>query len=236
MIRTCLIILLCFLFVTPSLFGQKTAELGILLGRSYYLGEINPRTHWGKDVGSFCYGALFRYNLNDRYSLKLALNRARLEAEDAKQEYLFNRARNAEFSTRLTEIAGTIEFNFLPYKLGDRDKAFSPYLFTGFAYYWYNPSTSINGSDVVTSEANEDRGLAFAFGPGLKLNLGRKLSLNFEWGFRKTFTDYLDGLPNTTDEVIEQGKEYNNDWYVISGFMLTYKITDEGPCPAMMNF
>ena len=226
--------LLLSLFSMPVI-AQKTAEVGIMIGRSYYLGEINPKTHWGKGVGSFAYGALFRYNLNDRYSLKLGLNRAKLEAEDAEQEFLFNRARNANFSTKLTELSTTIEFNFLPYKLGDRDKPFSPYLFTGFSYYWYNPSTTVDGSDVVTEESGDGRGLAFAFGPGIKLNLGRKMSLNFEWGFRKTFTDDIDGLPNLQGEFLEQGKDYNNDWYAIMGFMLTYKITDEGPCPAM-NF
>lgn len=215
--------------------GQKTAEFGLMMGRSYYLGEINPKTHWGKGVGSFSYGALFRYNLNDRYSLKLALSRARLEAKDANSEFPFNKARNAEMNTRLTELGANIEFNFLPYKLGDSKKPFSPYLFTGFSYYWYNPSTTINGTEVVTDESSEDRGVAFMFGPGIKLNVGRKMSLAFEWGFRKTFTDNLDGLPNTVDEIFEQGEEYNNDWFVISGFMLTYKITKEGPCPSI-NF
>lgn len=234
--RLILLFTASFFCISPLFSQPKTAELGILLGRSYYLGEINPRTHWGKGVGSFAYGGLFRYNLNDRYSLKLGLSRTELSAEDVEQEYLFNRARKAEFNTKLTDLAATIEFNFLPYKLGDREKPFSPYLFTGFAYYWYNPATSIDGRDVVTEEAENGRGLAFVFGPGLKLNLSRKIGLNFEWGFRKTFIDELDGLPNFTNEIIEQGKEYNNDWYVISGFILTFKITDEGPCPSMLNF
>lgn len=229
-----ILLLFGFLFIQSAM-GQKTAELGLMLGRSYYLGEVNPKTHWGNGVGSFSYGALLRYNLNERYSLKLGLNRAKLEGVDVNSDLLFNRARKTEFNTKLTEITANIEFNFLPYKLGDRDKPFSPYLFTGFSYYWYNPETTINGSDVVTSEVNTDEGIAFAFGPGIKLNLGRKMSFNFEWGFRKTFTDYLDGLPNVSNDIFEQGKDYNNDWYAIMGFMLTYKITDEGPCPAM-NF
>ena len=227
--------LLFGLLLGNTAIAQKTAELGIMLGRSYYLGEVNPKTHWGNGVGSFSYGVLLRYNLNDRYSLKLGLNRARLEGVDTDSDLLFNRARKAEFNTKLTELTANIEFNFLPYKLGDKDKPFSPYLFTGFSYYWYNPETSINGSEVVTSEVNSGEGIAFAFGPGIKLNLGRKMSFNFEWGFRKTFNDYLDGLPNVNNGIFEQAKEYNNDWYAIMSFMLTYKITNEGPCPAM-NF
>ena len=112
---------------------------------------------------------------------------------------------------------------------------FSPYLFAGLTYFWYDPSTQINGVDVISSEINEDTGIALAFGPGVKLNMGRKMSLNLEWGFRNTFSDNIDGLPNVVDELYEQGKDYTNDWYVITGFMLTYKITKEGPCPSM-NF
>lgn len=235
MFRFIIVFFLSSIVFSNTVIAQKTAELGILLGRSYYLGEINPKTHMGNGVGSFCFGALFRYNLNDRYSLKLNLNRAKLTGDDLESEFLFNQGRKAQFETKLTELTATIEFNFLPYKLGSRDKAFSPYLFTGFSYYWYNPSTTVNGTEVVTSESLKESGVAFAFGPGIKLNMGRKISLNLEWGFRKTFTDYLDGLPNLANDIFEQGKDYNNDWYVISGFMFTYKITDEGPCPAM-NF
>jgi len=37
------------------------------------------------------------------------------------------------------------------------------------------------------------------------------------------------------NDVFESGKTYDNDWFVVSGFMLTYKITREGPCP-VYNF
>lgn len=221
--------------LSQSLSGQKTAEFGLLLGRAYYIGELNPETHLGNGVGSLSYGALFRYNLNERYALKLNLNRTKLTGSDVSTDLLFNKSRKAEFETNLTDLSANIEFNFLPYKLGDRTKPFTPYLFTGFSYYWYDPSTTINSSEVVTSEANKGRGLAFAFGPGIKLNLGRKMSLTFEWGFRKTSNDLIDGLPNVYEDFYEQGKKYDNDWYVISAFMLTYKLTDEGPCP-MMDF
>lgn len=215
--------------------AQKTAEFGLLLGRAYYLGEINPETHWGNGVGNFSYGAIFRYNLNDRYSLKLNLNRTELSGDDEAADLLFNLDRKAAFDTKLTELSGSIEFNFLPYKIGKRDRAFSPYLFTGFSYFWYNPSTTISGSPAIGSEGGRGRGLAFLFGPGLKLNIGRKMSLNLEWGFRKTPTDQLDGLPNRQFDLFESGKNYDNDWYVISAFMLTYKITKESACP-MQNF
>lgn len=230
--RSILLSFLLFLSIA-GLQAQKSAELGPLIGRAYYLGDVNPETHVGNGVGSISYGALFRYNLNERYALKLNLNRTKLSAQDGNMDLLFNQARRAEFETKLTEISANIEFNFLPYRLGVRERSFSPYLFTGVSYYWYNPSTFINGEEVVATDFQDGNGLAFVFGPGIKLNIGRKFGLAMEWGFRKTANDALDGMPNRIGDLYELGKDYNNDWYVISGIMLTFKLTDEGPCPGM---
>ena len=224
-------LLICLL--SPRVYAQKTAEIGPMIGRAYYLGEINPKTHVGNGVGSISYGAVFRYNLNERWSLKLNANRTTLQAQDEAMDFEFNQARLAEFETKLTEISGNIEFNFLPYRMGVKSKAFSPYLFTGFSYFWYNPSTTVEGAGFDGAEGERGNGIAFVIGPGFKVNLGRKFGLAAEWGFRRTYTDALDGLPNRFEDLFELGKEYDNDWYVISGIMLTFKITDEGPCPAI---
>lgn len=230
--NNCLLILflLCSSFVFSQNF-KRTTEFGPLLGRSYYLGEINPKTHYGNGVGSFTYGGVFRYNLNKRYSLKASLVRSTLQAEDQTSEFPFNQARNASFETRMTEFAGNIEFNFLPYKTGDKQHFFSPYLFVGLSIAWFNPTTKINDVEIESEESNKSRAIAVPFGPGIKLSLSNRLSLSFEWGFRKTGNDRIDGLPNREAEIFELGKEYDNDWFVVSGFMLTYRLTKIGPCP-----
>ncbi|MEQ8623464.1 MAG: DUF6089 family protein [Vicingaceae bacterium] len=228
---------LFFLFITLVSFftaqaQRKTAELGIFIGRSYYLGELNPKTHVGNGVGGFTYGGIFRYNLNKRYTLKATLVRTKIGAADEKVDFEFNQARNASFETIITEFASTIEFNFLPYKTGDKDHFFTPYLFVGFSIYKAAPNNvTIGGAQFNGSEAESKTGLALPFGPGMKLSLGNKWGLAMEWGFRKTSYDAIDGIPNRTAEVFELGKEYDNDWFVVTGFTLTFQITDEGACP-----
>jgi hypothetical protein len=212
-----------------SLNAQRTAELGLFLGRSYYLGEVNPKNHIGNNVGSFSYGAIFRYNLNERYSLKASLIRGKLKADDQETEFAFNKNRNANFNSKFTEISGQIEFNFMEYTTGDSKHIFSPYLFVGLSGYKNKSKTYIN--DIQVDNEEEGVKLAIPFGPGIKLSIGRKTSLAIEWGFRKTSNDNLDGLPNRVNEIYEQAKNYNKDWYVVSGFMLTYRITRIGPCP-----
>lgn len=213
-------------------FGQKTTEFGVLLGRSYYLGELNPKTHFGNESGSFTYGAAFRYNLNRRYSLKATFLKTNLQIKDANAELAFNQTRQAEFENNLTEFATTIEFNFLPFEMDNKDFFFSPYLFVGPSIYRSKPSILIQKAEVPEADENASTKIALAFGAGLKLSISRKLNLSFEWGFRKTSDDNIDGLPNRILDFYEQGKSYDNDWYVVSAFMLTYKLSDKGPCPA----
>lgn len=166
--KSVLLTLLFFALGSTIIFAQKTTEFGLFLGRSYYNGEINPTTHWGNGVGSFTYGGAFRYNLNKRYSLKATLVQTKLSAEDELADIQFNTFRKASFETKLTEFAGTIEFNFLPYQTGDKKHFFSPYLFVGFSIYKYKPSVSIEGP-LSSKEDLSDGGtkLAMPFGPGI---------------------------------------------------------------------
>lgn len=228
---------LFIVFGTISLTAQKkTSELGILLGRSYYMGELNPSTHIGNETGSLNYGIVYRRNLNYRYSLKATLAQTELRAADEHMDYAFNQARNASFQNLITELAGSIEFNFLPYAIGHKENPFSPYLFFGLNVFTGKPETYINEVQLEGETTERFTSLAYSFGPGFKLNISPRLGLSFEWGFRKTNNDHIDGLPNRMLKVFEVGKVYDNDWFVSSNFMLTYRITNLGQCPVYNNF
>lgn len=227
-------ILLSFIFISLIVdsFGQKrTTEIGLFLGRSYYIGELNPETHVGNGVGSLTFGGAFRYNLNKRYSLKATLIRTNLKAKDESTGLSFNNQRNATLESKITEFAASVEFNFLPFKAGVKGQKFTPYLFVGVSYYNYDPNVTVNGYSPQPIDESGGSKLALPFGPGLKLSLGNRTTLAFEWGFRKTSNDLIDGLENRIDDIFETGKSYDNDWFVVSGFMLTYKLTNEGSCP-----
>ncbi len=235
MIRRISFPILFVTLVTSSVFAQRTAEVGVFFGRSYYLGELNPRTHWGNGIGSSTLGGVFRYNLNERYTLKGAIVRTTLTANDEWESFQFNQQRLASFENTLTEFAGEVEFNFLPYKMGDKRHFFTPYLFVGISYFLNDIETTVEGFEPAPTNQEGGGKLAMPFGPGLKLSLGKNWAFSMEWGFRKTGYDLIDGLENRVEDVFESGKSYDNDWFVVSGFMLTYKITDEGPCP-VYNF
>ncbi|MEI6814995.1 MAG: DUF6089 family protein [Bacteroidota bacterium] len=106
---------------------------------------------------------------------------------------------------------------------------------------------------------------AFRFGGGIKLSVGQVVNIGFEVGVRKTYTDYLDdvsgnypdpskllardglaavGLSNKSAQSSEsligrqRGNPNDNDWYVFSGFWITFNVFSVGKhaCDAFPHF
>ena len=229
-----------FLILGISAYAQKRApktwEVGIFLGRSYYSGELNPRTHIGNGIGNFAFGALGRYNLNRRYSLRGGVNFGGLNAEDENVDLPFNQFRMARFESRFTEAHILLEFNFMPYELGEKKFPFSPYLYVGPGILFNNVDFYQESVASIKKEKDQENSsstrLTLPFGFGFKLNLGERFGLSAEWGFRKA-GDKIDGLPNELENKYQNGKSYNKDWYSVAGIILTYRLSKKPICPAI---
>ena len=70
---------------------------------------------------------------------------------------------------------------------------------------------------------------------GVKSNISHHLVLGFEIGARYTFSDEIDGsVPDNEDLAnFSFGNINSNDWYVFTGFTLTYTF---GQRPCYCNF
>ena len=96
--------------------------------------------------------------------------------------------------------------------------------------------------------------VSIPFGVGYKFNLWGSFGAAVEWGIRRTFTDYLDDVSTNyvnpsilqeengplaaeladrsfvalgadgTNTDMQRGETNRNDWYIFTGFMITYKI------------
>ena len=99
------------------------------------------------------------------------------------------------------------ELNFLKLYNTTGKNHFSPYIFAGITLFSFNPKVEYNGTTYeLQSMGTEGQGLegmpkkyslthvALPFGIGLRVNIGRFFCLGAEWGFRYTFTDYLDDV------------------------------------------
>jgi hypothetical protein len=214
-----IISLVCGVF---SLSAQKrTSEIGVFLGGSFYLGDLNPNGFFKFTQPAF--GAIYRYNINNRFSARLTGAFGTVEAFDNQATNSYQQARNLNFKSPIDEISGQFEFNFFEYEIGNSKYNFSPYIFGGFGFFRMNPQGEINGQWVDLQPLHtEGQGTEYnqsapyhliqpciPFGIGIKVTALKIFCVSIEWGLRKTFTGYLDDVngvyPNPTQLAAQQG-------------------------------
>jgi hypothetical protein len=205
--------------------GQNYAvntEAGLYGGASYYLGDINSRRQFYAPNLSF--GMLVKHNFTPHHCLRANLYYGQLKGNDLDFKNDYQQFRSLSFETSLIEAHVGYEFNFLPYIINREHKtAYTPFLFFGIGY-----------SVIVSSTVKDiEKGhLTIPFGIGYKYKFSPFISAGCEWGFRKTFTDRLDGVSNPG---ASEGDHlwHNNDWYSFVGIFVTFRIFEESfSCPA----
>lgn len=181
-----------------------------MLGGSYYLGDLNRFTHFGKNTGP-AGGFILRRNMNQRYSTRVTAFYGRVSGFDYRSSSSSQVNRNLGFRSNIFELAYGIEMNYKNFALGKSETVFSPYLFIQLAFFKMNPQAYYGGQWIDlqplgtegqgTSE-NDKRKYALGqisipFGIGAKVALSKNVGLSIEWGLRKTYTDYLDDVSGT---------------------------------------
>jgi len=185
---------------------ERSKDVGLLFGTSYYIGEINPYKHFGTKLKGGG-GISFRNSYNRRWTLKSSILYHVIEAWDSYSEDPWIRNRNLSFRNQIIEGSVQGELNFFNYQLGNREFPVSPYLFAGLAYFRMRPMAQFRGTwyelqplgtEGQGSELGGDKYktnmFSVPFGLGLKTNLFAIFGLSIEWGVRKTWTDYLDDI------------------------------------------
>lgn len=253
-----------FLLALGTTFAQKS-EIGAFVGTSFYIGDLSHSTIFSECGISG--GVVYRYNFTPRWALKANIIFAEVHASDAKSNG--NYERNLSFKSPITELSVQAELNFLKIYNQKGYNRFSPYVFAGVAVFSFNPQAEYNGKTYdLQPMGTEGQGLdpskkeyalcsfAVPFGIGLKVNIGRFVSIGAEWGMRFTCTDYLDDISSTYHDnadlrfkrgdimanladrspeiggaVHEAGSQRGNfnttDFYSFCGATVTFKIGNE---------
>ena len=104
----------------------------------------------------------------------------------------------------------------------------TPYVFTGVNYFIYDEIYILDNKSHLDYTHSS---FAIPIVLGLKTRLVRNFIIGVEVGARYTFTDNLDGSNpiNENFETLKFGNLNSNDWYVFSGFTLTYTF-GKNPC------
>lgn len=215
------------ILIFPTLFITKTFsqefyrnEFGVMLGTSYYLGDLNPSKHFLQT--KFAGGLIYRYNITPRWAFKVNALLGWLEASDARSKA--NVDRNLGFRSHIFDFSTQIEFNFLPYITGHDRFFISPYIFVGASVFNFSPQANYDGKWYnLQPLGTEGQGttldgtrnpyslttIAIPFGIGLKYSPHKSISIGLEYGIRKTFTDYIDDVstryPNQVILAAENG-------------------------------
>jgi hypothetical protein len=212
--------LIVFIIITQcchlKVLGQskflKHTEIGLLLGAIHYAGDLNQRFNIPKNVGPGASLIIQRNSVNTRWGWRNTFSAGRFSADDkfSKDAYLQNR--NLSVRTFVAEYSSQLVFNFLPYEIGGSTPGmsfpFTPYIFTGGAFYYFAPKAQLNGTyynlrnmdteGQGTSVYQRKRAAALQFaiplGLGFKASINKKVGIGVEWGLRKLYTDYLDDV------------------------------------------
>ncbi len=191
-----------FILISIPVFSQKGYELGVLGGVSFYVGDINP--NYSLKTPGPSLGLLGRYNFNTRTSLRVDLAAGRLIGKDNLSENPFQQARNLSFRTDYIDSSIDLEFNFFNYIHGSRNQNFTPYVFGGLAFVYYNPKANLADEwYALRNFGTEGQAIgdeyaqispAFSYGIGFKMDFNYEWSLNAEMSARQMFSDYIDDV------------------------------------------
>ncbi len=215
-----IILLFCFLNTPLKAQMKKSGEIGVSVGGSFYLGDINKIPFLGTKISA---GVLYRHTIDTRFAITGSFTYGKLSGDDANSSNDFQIERNKSFNNPFYELAAVGEFNFMRFLPAKKNYIYTPYVFAGVGGIYYPNGES---SNFIFS---------IPFGVGVKYNINRKIIFGAFAGMRKTFNDDIDFdyTPPTPGHPFKQyGYAGNKDWYSVFGISLSYKIKYRMKCPA----
>ena len=195
-------------------------EVGVFAGGANVIGDVG-RTNYVLPSG-LAFGGIFKWNKSKRYAWRASVYRGEFTADDSKSSKPSREQRGYRVENSVMEYSLGLEFNFVEYNLHKLGPAFTPYLYTGVAYFRYD--FNYIDAQQVQDINQKDGSFAIPMTVGAKLRLNQFLILGAEIGARYTFTDNLDASnpEGSNFEEFRFGNILSEDWYVFSGFTLTY--------------
>ncbi len=207
-------------------------EVGVFVGGSNFIGDVGSSKYISPNQPAF--GALFKWNRSPRHSFRASVTFTDLNGIDGKSDDPRRIERGYEFNSNILEVSAGMEFTFFDFDLHTSGMKGTPYLYTGISVanhdnFYFSPAGEI------VSEDTDSWAFGIPMAIGYKTNITNQLILAAEIGARYTFSDELDGsMPDSEyREQFSFGNINNNDWYMFTGFTLTYTF---GRRPCYCNF
>lgn len=209
------VLIVTVFFISDLAYGQYRWEFGAKAGVANYLGDIGGYEKTRRDgpvdmrfeQTNWTLGAYSRYKLGRLLSIQAEFNAARIRGSDHLSANPARNARNLSFRNLIMELGVRPEFTiFQDNDVGGRgyyNPDFRLYAFVGIAAIYHNPQGSFDGSNWEDLRPLKTEGqdlpysqfsLAIPKGIGLYFTHKKKHRFGWEFGWRTTFTDYLDDV------------------------------------------
>lgn len=221
------ILVLFFCLIFQNISTAQINEIGVFLGGSNYIGDVGKTNYVSPN--ELAIGILYKWNKSPRHSYRFSYMQAAISGDDADSDVPGRVQRGYSFKNHIKELTAGLEFNFFDFNLHESlQKKLTPYVFSGLSYFAYDELFVVNGE---TKEDYREGALAIPMIVGVKTNILKNFILGLEVGTRYTFTDNLDGSApkNENLQSLSFGNLNSKDWYVFTGFTLTYTFTEK-PC------
>lgn len=178
---------------------QRGWDVGIAFGTSHSLTDLGGT----RDVSRILffdaqpkatglhYGAFARYRFSDLMALNFGVNYGQIGGADSLSPVTSSRySRGYYFENEIYEAAIKTEF-YLPKRY--LDIAIDLYAYTGIIGYYHDPKLTVpNPANHVPATFNNFQ-VSIPFGFGFHYTTKANFKIGWNVGWRKTFTDYLDG-------------------------------------------
>ncbi|MFI8378515.1 DUF6089 family protein [Leeuwenhoekiella sp. NPDC079379] len=218
-----LIALLCHVAVEA-----QTYEIGLYGGGTNFIGDVGKSNYIAPNAPFI--GGIAKWNRSPRHAFRASVVVANLEAADSDSDDARRQQRDYEFNSTFIEASLGIEYTFWEF---DMHKSFSkpatPYLYSGFTYFYHDNFALDQDQNALVNIGSEGN-IAIPMVIGFKALISTSIVVAAEVGARYTFTDNLDGsYPGDGDNINYFGNINNKDWYMFTGFTVTYTFGRQ-PC------
>tara|TARA_R110002072_G_scaffold13058_10_gene55318 strand:- start:233 stop:1135 length:903 start_codon:yes stop_codon:yes gene_type:complete len=192
--------------------AQYEIDYGLQLGGALHVGDIGGK---GEPKGflldmnisqaNMAVGAFFRYSFSSNIAIKFNAGFVRIQGADSLSVNAPTRlARNLSFRTDILEASLVGEYTFLQkndFSRRSRQRIdFKSRVFAGAGAIYFDPKAQLNGT-WYSLRPLQTEGIAYdeisiivPMGMAFDFTFNKKLRVGMEFGYRFTFTDYLDDV------------------------------------------
>ncbi|MBX2944399.1 MAG: hypothetical protein KF725_01095 [Cyclobacteriaceae bacterium] len=198
-------------------------SLGVSLNAFNYFGDLAPSPkRLSTDIGFTrpAVGVSFTHRFGPRYQVTGSFMYGGIRGSDADSadpndadNGVFRYVRNLSFRNRIKELSAIAQVDLFENQATYISRVpWTPYVYAGIAVFHHNPQAQVPQTDLLNnpfSDAGQWVDLkplqtegksysliqaAIPFGLGARFRINEVMDLSAEFGFRYTFTDYLDDV------------------------------------------